>query len=115
MFGRTCAWLAPILFISAISAASPLGAQVTPLSDPRIDSGSWVIIEVWPDVDNITFAAYFLSPSADANRSTCEAVKRALDREQIDREREQGRRFTSYRLCLSVAQARAEGYIRVGG
>ena len=106
---------ASVVTVLAALTAAPLAGQVPPLTDPRVDSASWVLIEIWPTVGNITFAAYFLAPSADANRGACEAVKRALDREQVDREREQGREFTSYRLCMSVAQARAEGYIRVGG
>jgi hypothetical protein len=70
-----------------------------------------MLIEIWPEVRDITLSAYFLHFSNEKNENLCEATKRALDRDQDARAEKSHRKFTSYRLCLPVSQARAEGYI----
>ncbi len=85
---------------------------IATLPSPRVNSDSWVIIEVWPEVRSITLSAFFLDSSYEKNRNLCEAAKRVFDREQEARAKEADREFSSYRLCLSVVDARAQGYFR---
>src|SRR5688572_23207244 len=65
-----------------------------------------------PVVQDITLSAYFLDVSPDKNKNLCEAVKRVLDRDQETRPKEEGKPSTSYRLCFSINEAIAEGYIK---
>ena len=91
-----------------------IGANPTAvrLPSPEINRDSWVLIEVWPVVQDITLSAYFLDVSPDKSKNLCEAVKRVLDRDQETRPKEEGKPLTSYRLCFSINEAIAEGYIK---
>jgi phage-related minor tail protein len=91
-----------------VSAADSL---VWKLPAPQINSGSWVLIEIWPDVKDITLAAYFLDASEKKNQSLCEAAKRVFDSDQDVKSKASGKKLSSYRLCLSVGEATARGYI----
>lgn len=71
---------------------------------------SWIMLEIWPDVNDITLAAYFLDHSSEKNHNLCTAAKRVFDREQQTQAEKQGRTLSSYRICLSVPEARAQGY-----
>jgi hypothetical protein len=88
---------------------SPMAQQLPP---PKVNADSWVMIEIWPDPKAITLAAYFLDSTYEKSRDLCEVTKRVFERDQAARGREIGRANTSYRLCLSVADARSAGYIR---
>ena len=57
-------------------------------------------------------SAYFLDFSNGRNRNLCEAAKRVFDREQESRAKAARTEFSSYRLCLSVDEARLRGYFR---
>ena len=93
-----------------IAFAIPSWSQSVP--NPSLDPTSWVLLEFWPDVEDITVSAYFLEGSSARNENLCMATKRVFDREQEARSKALGREFTSYRVCLPVSKARAEGYIR---
>lgn len=100
------------LVLTFVAAHAVAAQAVAPLPSPALNTGSWIMIEIWPEVQSITLSAYFLDFSYGKNQNLCEATKRVFDREQVGRERETGRKHTSYRLCLPVSKARAEGYIR---
>lgn len=82
---------------------------------PEINDESWVMLEIWTEVKNITLAAYFLDYSSIKNRNLCEAAKRVFDREQQMQEEKHGRQMSSYRICLSVPEARSQGYFLGAG
>lgn len=110
--------LALVAFVAiSVSAVTPLAGQdvITPVPEPEINQDTWVLIEVWPlpATPHISFSAYFLDRSYKRNRSLCEAAKRALDRDQeVALGRDSDEEHDSYRLCLPLARARAEGYVR---
>jgi hypothetical protein len=110
--------LSPSLFaavaVCAVAGASaddapagfvPPSELLSPLPDPVVDETSWVLIEVWPAVRDVTLAAYFLDFSFEKNENLCAATKRALERDPQKGE-------TSYRLCMPVSEARQRGYFR---
>lgn len=97
-----------MLFLSANAAAIPIDT----IPEPELNDDSWIMLEIWPEVEAITLAAYFLDYSSEKNQSLCEAAKRVFDREQQTQAERQGRKLTSYRLCLSVSEARSQGYLR---
>lgn len=105
--------VAPILLFVGLSLASnPTKAT---LPQPEVNKDSWVMIEIWPlaqDITYITFAAYFLDFSYEKNRNLCDAAKKVFDRDQEVQSKERGKPFTSYRLCMSVNDARSQGYIQ---
>lgn len=81
------------------------------LHKPELNADSWILIEVWPEVKDVTLSAYFLDFSHEKNKNLCEGAKRVFDREQETRSKEQGKKFTSYRLCMPVSDAVSQGYI----
>ena len=87
----------PFPSLSAVQLNSKLPA-------PVIDRTSWVMIEIWPQVNDITLAAYFLDYSYKKNKNLCAATKSVFDREAKAGQ-------TSYRVCMSVSDAIAQGYI----
>jgi hypothetical protein len=99
-------WALPL---AAEAQSQPLAYG--PLPKPQVNASSWVLIEIWPEVRDITLSAYFLDFSYEKNKNLCQAAKGALDRDQDARAHKARRKFTSYRLCLPVSQARDEGYI----
>jgi len=70
------------------------------------------MVEIWPEVKDITLAAYFLDFSYEKNRNLCEATKRVFDRDQEAQSKTLGREMSSYRSCMSVNDAIAQKYIR---
>jgi hypothetical protein len=78
---------------------------------PEVNADTWVLIEIWPAVGDITLSAYFMDFSVEKNRNLCEAIKRALDRDAIALAKSQKREATSYRQCLSLGNAAAKGYV----
>lgn len=104
--------VSPFLVFLALLIAMSAGAQVTPAAQPRLDADSWVMIEIWPEVRDITLTAFFLDFSFNRNKNLCIATKRVFDRDQNARAQAADRELSSYRLCLPVPQARAEGYFR---
>ena len=91
-----------VLFSFPAYSANPLKHSKLPY--PVINEHSWVMIEIWPDVQDITLSAYFLDFSYDKNKNLCTATKRVFDRAAKPSE-------TSYRLCMSVSDAIAQEYI----
>jgi hypothetical protein len=96
---------------------SPLvayGAELKfgPLPYPEINADTWVLIEIWPEVGDITLSTYFMDFSVNKNASLCLATKRALDRDATATAEKQNRTATSYRQCLTISQAVTAGYIR---
>jgi len=79
---------------------------------PHINGDSWVMIEIWPEVKDITFSAYFLDFSYEKNKNLCRAAVLVFDRDQIAQSEKMGKTFTSHRECLSVNDAFIQGYIR---
>ena len=99
----------------AIHVMTPLTAIAEPvaqLPEPELNADSWVMIEIWPDVRDITLSAYFLDFSDEKNRNLCEVTKRVFDRDSESRAKAAGKKFSSYRLCLSVGEARSRGYFQ---
>ena len=85
---------------------------VSQLPEPEVGADSWIMIEIWPDVRDITLSAYFLDSSYAKNRNLCEATKQVFDREQEAKSEDSGKKFSSYRICLSLNDAKAQGYFR---
>jgi hypothetical protein len=96
------------VFAPALSVGKDVARK---LPKPELNSDSWILIEVWPDVKDVTLSAYFLDFSHTKNKNLCEATKRVFDREQETRSKEQGKKFSSYRVCMSVSDATSQGYI----
>jgi hypothetical protein len=102
-----------VLLLCLTLPLSSAGADlISSLPPPEVNAESWVMIEIWPEVRDITLSAYFLDFSGARNRNLCEATKAVFDRDQDGRSRTKGRKGSSYRLCLSVADAVAKGLIR---
>jgi len=98
--------------LAVIISTLGFGQDITiKLPTPELNADSWVLLEVWPDVGYITLSAYFLDFAYEKNKNLCEAAKRVFDRDQEARSKEQGKKFSSYRLCLSVNDAVSKGYI----
>jgi len=101
-----------ILFCFALSAgwaANPVPAK---LPKPEVNNDSWLMVEIWPEVKDITLSAYFLDFSYEKNKNLCDVTKRVFDRDQEARRKGGGKPISSYRLCMSVNDAIAQGYIR---
>ena len=104
MFCTVLCWFV----FSAGSAANQVPSKLT---KPELNHQSWVMIEFWPDVKDITLSAYFLDSSYEKNKNLCDATKRVFDRDQEARSKGGGKPMSSYRLCMSVNDAIAQGYI----
>jgi hypothetical protein len=97
------------LAVPTLWAENPIAAT---LPRPELDNDSWVLVEIWPEVENITLSAYFLDFSYERNKNLCEATKRALDRDQGTQRKTTKKALSSYRLCMSVTDATAQRYIK---
>jgi hypothetical protein len=84
---------------------------VSPIPHPSLGPYAWVLIEIWPEVNDITLAAYFLANTSAKSQSLCEATKRSLDRDAIALAKSQNRQTTSYRRCWTVRDAIKAGYV----
>jgi hypothetical protein len=67
------------IYTTSAFAGNPTIGRLQP---PRVDQDTWVMIEIWPEVQAITLSAYFLEESSEKNRNLCEATKRVFDRDQ---------------------------------
>ena len=105
----TCA---AFISIYAASVFAFSADTVAKLPQPEVNADSWIMIEIWPEVSDITLAAYFLDTSYRKNKGLCEATQRVFDREAAYQTKETGRALSSYRICLSVVDARDQGYFR---
>ena len=85
--------------------------KLSKLPAPRVDQNSWIMIEIWPEVQNITLAAYFLDFSYEKNSNLCSEAKRVFDSEAAAKEKLQNKKFSSYRVCMSLSDAVKEGYV----
>lgn len=99
-----------ILLIGSPPSNAQFEDQKPTTAKPRLNEESWVMFEIWPAVGDITLSAYFLDFSSEKNRNLCEAAKRVFDREQRDRSSETGKSYSSFRICMSVRDAAAQGY-----
>jgi hypothetical protein len=79
---------------------------------PEIDSNSVVRIEIWPEVGDITFHAYFMDEPPGRAANLCLEAKRVFDRDSEARAKAMNQTRTSYRQCLTLPQALAKGYIK---
>lgn len=92
-------------------SAQPQELKYSPLPYPEVNADTWVLIEIWPTVGDITLSTYFMDFSGEKNQNLCEATKRALDRDAVALAKEQKREATSYRQCLSLSDAVRKGYV----
>ena len=102
-----------LLFAVLLTPLSTQSAELKygPLPYPEVSADTWVLIEIWPAVGDITLSAYFMDASSRKNENLCEATKRALDRDAIAVAKEQKREATSFRQCLTIRDALKAGYI----
>lgn len=78
---------------------------------PEIDGNTVVMIEIWPEVGDITFHAYFMDWPPERAANLCLAAKRVFDRDSETMAKAKNQTATSYRQCLTLPQAVAKGYI----
>jgi hypothetical protein len=102
--------------IVAFALVPPLAAQgdelkYTPLPYPVVNADTWVLVEIWPTVGDITLSAYFMDFSGRKNQNLCEATKRALDRDGAAFAKLTKRETTSYIQCLTIRDAVNAGYV----
>src|SRR5262249_54111191 len=95
--------------MSKIGASADL--QLRKLPAPRVDQNSWIMIEIWPEAQDITLAAYFLDNAYEKNRNQCLEAKRVFDSGAAAKEKLQNKEFSSYRVCMSFDDAVKEGYV----
>lgn len=98
------------------SAALPLSLPAAdlkygPVPFPEVNTDTWVLIEVWPAVHDITLSAYFLDSTSRKNQNLCDATKRSLDKEADARAKAEGREATSWRECYTLRDAIKMGYV----
>src|SRR5215468_7380107 len=98
-----------LAIIPKIGASADLKLKKLPA--PRVDQNTWIMIEIWPEVQNITLAAYFLDFSYEKNSNLCSEAKRVFDSEAAAKEKLQNKKFSSYRVCMSLSDAVKEGYV----
>src|SRR5262249_46609934 len=95
--------------VSKLAASADL--KLSKLPAPRVDQNSWIMIEVWPEAQDITLAAYFLDNTYEKNRNLCSEAKRVFDSGAAAKEKLQKKKFSSFRLCLSLDDAVKQGYV----
>lgn len=113
---RKARWVMRLLLPPVIAFVMPIAAhcddlRYRSLPYPEVNPDTWVLIEMWPTVGDITLSAYFMDFSAQKNQNLCEATKRALDRDAEALAKEQKRETTSFRRCLTVNDAVTAGYV----
>jgi hypothetical protein len=104
-----------VLFL--VGLFSPLAAHGTelkygPLPYPEVNADTWVLIEIWPEVGDITLSAYFMDATSRKNQRLCEATIRSLDRDAAVLAKERKRESTSYWQCLTIRDAVRAGYVK---
>jgi hypothetical protein len=95
--------------VSKLAASADLKLRKLPA--PRVDQNSWIMIEIWPEVQDITLTAYFLDFSYEKNSNLCSEAKRVFDSEAAAKEKLQNKKFSSYRVCMSLDDAVKQGYV----
>jgi hypothetical protein len=95
--------------VSKLAASADLKLSKLPV--PKVDQNSWIMIEVWPEIQNITFAAYFLDFSYEKNSNLCSEAKSVFDSGAAAKEKLQKKTFSSFRLCMSLSDAVKQGYV----
>lgn len=107
------AYIASVISVLALSRTVGAADQLTlePEPYPAINENAWVMIEVWPTVEAITFSAYFLSGSEAKNRNLCAAAKKVFDRESAAAADREARQMSSYRICMRLDQAVDAGLV----
>ena len=95
--------------VSKLAASAELNLSKLPV--PKVDQNSWIMIEIWPEVQDITLAAYFLDFSYEKNSNLCSEAKRVFDSEAAAKEKLQKKKFSSYRVCMSLDEAVKQGYV----
>src|SRR5215813_8618348 len=94
--------------VSKLAASAELKSR---LPAPRVDEKSWIMIEIWPEAQDITLAAYFLDSAYEKNRNLCSEAKRVFDSGAAAKEKLQKKKFSSYRVCMSLDDAVKQGYV----
>jgi hypothetical protein len=99
--------------LGAVSASAANGEELKygPLPYPVVNTDTWVLIEIWPTVGDITLSAFFMDFSSRKNQNLCEATKRALDRDAVALAKQQKREATSSRQCLTLGDAVQAGFV----
>jgi hypothetical protein len=95
--------------LSKIGASADL--KLTKLPAPKVNQNSWIMIEIWPEVQDIVLAAYFLDFAYEKNRNLCSEAKRVFDSGAAAKEKLQEKKFSSYRVCMSLDDAVKQGYV----
>ena len=95
--------------VPKLAASAELNLSKLPV--PKVDQNSWIMIEIWPEAQNITLAAYFLDFSYEKNSNLCSEAKRVFDSEAAAKEKLQKKKFSSYRVCMSLDEAVKQGYV----
>src|SRR5262249_9709436 len=109
---RVGAIVGGMLMLGSMSKiASSADLKLTKLPAPKLDQNSWIMIEIWPEAQDITLAAYFLDIADEKNRNLCSEAKRVFDSEAAAKEKLQNKKFSSYRVCMSLSDAVKEGYV----
>jgi hypothetical protein len=85
--------------------------KLSKLPAPKVDQNSWIMVEIWPEVQDITLAAYFLDVSYEKNSNLCSETKHVFDSGAAAKEKLQKKKFSSYRLCMSLSDAVKQGYV----
>jgi hypothetical protein len=109
---RVAGIVAAMLMLGIVSKlAASADLKLSKLPAPRVDQNSWIMIEIWPEVQDITLAAYFLDFSYEKNSNLCSEAKRVFDSEAAAKEKLQNKKFSSYRVCMSLDDAVKQGYV----
>jgi len=104
-------FLLAVVFLMVSFGTALSKTALRPLVKPEINADSWVMLEIWPEVNDITLSAYFLDYHAQKNKSLCQATKIVFDRDQQAREKQLKKKLTSYRRCLPVEDAIKDGLV----
>jgi hypothetical protein len=105
------AFISLLIVCSVCTTGFGAESTIARLPPPRLNQDTWIMIEIWPDVQAITLSAYFLDFSSEKNRNLCESTKRVFDRDQDLRSKTLKKAFSSYRLCMSLSDAIRQGYV----
>ena len=110
---KTVAAIAVGMFMLGIMSkvAASADSKLTKLPVPRVDQNSWIMIEIWPEAQDITLAAYFLDNAYEKNRNLCSEAKHVFDSGAAAKEKLQKKKFSSYRVCMSLDDAVKQGYV----
>jgi hypothetical protein len=76
-----------------------------------VNADTWVLIELWPTVQDITLSAFFLNASSRKNENLCQAAKVSLDRDAKALAEERRITAAASRECYTLRDAIAKGYI----